>query len=240
MMICQVESGEITHKSEPMDLEAASPATVSCCRQPRVLGWRPMVRRWIEELPAAFNVHHKRLLGDMFERFVDPCLSLLRKHLNELSPTSDTNVVINMMNILECMTDEFANPEVLANISMSDTITWIESSFFFALSWSVCATGTAVVREKLKHMTKEEMSDDAIVPVSLTSEPSDAKSILKSSSHATNICPRSITWIPDKIIYLESNDVVAFYFLNSSKTVSFLHRIILVAKRYAVVFTARC
>jgi len=101
---------------------------------------------------------NKRLLGDMFERFVDPCISLLRKHLSELSPTSDTNLVVSLMNIFECMTDDFANPEVLANISMSDTITWIESSFFFGLSWSVCATGTAVVREKLDVLVKELMA----------------------------------------------------------------------------------
>jgi len=94
----------------------------------------------------------------MFERFVDPCVSLLRKRLSELSPTSDTNLVVSLMNIFECMTDDFAHPDILANISMSDTITWIESSFFFALAWSVCATGTAPVREKLDVLVQELMA----------------------------------------------------------------------------------
>jgi len=59
------------------------------------------------------NMHVvQRLLGDMFERFVDPCIHLLRKRLYELSPTSDTNLVVSLMNIVECMTDEFKNAEV--------------------------------------------------------------------------------------------------------------------------------
>ena len=48
----------------------------------------------------------------MFERFVDPCVHLLRKRLSKLSPTSDTNLVVSLMNIVECMTDDFRNNEV--------------------------------------------------------------------------------------------------------------------------------
>lgn len=162
-------SGEIIQMSpsmnlifEPMDLEAASPATVSRCgmiyMEPITLGWRPLFRSWLNNRPPGFNDQYKRLLGDMFERFIDPCINLLRKRLSELSPTSDTNLVVSLMNIFECMTTDFENEEVLANISMSDTITWIESSFFFALAWSVCATGTAPVREKLDVLVHELMA----------------------------------------------------------------------------------
>ena len=162
-------SGEIIQMSpsmnlifEPMDLEAASPATVSRCGmiylEPVTLGWRPLFRSWLNLRPPGFNDQYKRLLGDMFERFVDPCVGLLRKRLSELSPTSDTNLVVSLMNIFECMTDDFSNAEILANISMSETITWIESSFFFALAWSICATGTAPVREKLDVLVHELMA----------------------------------------------------------------------------------
>ena len=162
-------SGEIIQMSpsmnlifEPMDLEAASPATVSRCgmiyMEPISLGWRPLFRSWLKQRPEGFNDQYKRLLSDMFERFVDPCIGLLRKRLSELSPTSDTNLVVSLMNIFECMTDEFTNADTLANISMSETITWIESSFFFALAWSVCGTGSSPVREKLDALVQELMA----------------------------------------------------------------------------------
>jgi len=123
--------------------------------EPSTLGWRPMFRSWLNTRPPGFNDQYKRLLSDMFERFVDPCIGLLRRRLSELSPTSDTNLVVSLMNLFECMTDDFASPEILENISMGDTITWIESSFLFALTWSICGTGSSPVREKIDVLVQE-------------------------------------------------------------------------------------
>jgi hypothetical protein len=47
--------------------------------EPMSLGWRPIFKSWLNTLPLTFQEDHKRILTDMFERFVDPCLALVRK-----------------------------------------------------------------------------------------------------------------------------------------------------------------
>ena len=47
--------------------------------EPQSLGWRPLFKSWLHTLPLTFYEEHKRILTNMFERFVDPCLALVRK-----------------------------------------------------------------------------------------------------------------------------------------------------------------
>ncbi|CAG5135172.1 unnamed protein product, partial [Candidula unifasciata] len=68
---------------EAMDLEAASPATVSRCgmiyMEPSTLGWRPLVKSWLHSKPPFFLESMRTIVNNLFERFVDAGLCLLHK-----------------------------------------------------------------------------------------------------------------------------------------------------------------
>lgn len=109
--------------------------------EPSSLGWRPIFTSWLNTLPQTLTDAHKKLIVELFERFVDPCMAYLRKGgLKELSPTSDANLVRSLMNILDCQFDKFLDPKKFAAYVTKDIFTWIEGMFFFGLVWSIGIT----------------------------------------------------------------------------------------------------
>ncbi|CAL8107738.1 unnamed protein product [Calicophoron daubneyi] len=148
---------------EPMDLEAASPATVSRCGmiylEPASLGWRPLFRSWLNTLPAGIKQQHKAVWEDMFERFVDAGIAMVRKGGGkELSPTGDINLVKALMNLIDCHVSDMKDENILDQFEapMGDTI--CECIFFFAYVWSIGATTDEPGRKLFDKLTRELMN----------------------------------------------------------------------------------
>ncbi|XP_061547478.1 dynein axonemal heavy chain 7 isoform X6 [Phycodurus eques] len=162
-------SGEIIQMSpqmslifEPMDLEVASPATVSRCgmiyMEPHMLGWHPLMLSWFNVLPGTVTPAHKELIGGLFERVLPACLELIRKATTELSPTSDSNLVKSLMNLMDCMMEQFHDEAVMKRMSDNDVCSWLEGIFVFCLVWSVGASCNDAGRLKFDHMAREILS----------------------------------------------------------------------------------
>ncbi|XP_066544073.1 dynein axonemal heavy chain 7 isoform X2 [Amia ocellicauda] len=159
-------SGEIIQMSpqmslifEPMDLEVASPATVSRCgmiyMEPHMLGWRPLMLSWLNTLAPAISAMHKDLIAGLFDRIVPACLQFIRKATKELSPTSDANLVHSLMNLMDCLMDEFKDEAQIRSMNERDICSWLEGIFVFSLVWSVGASCPEDGRQKFDKLVRE-------------------------------------------------------------------------------------
>ncbi|XP_027444300.2 dynein heavy chain 7, axonemal isoform X2 [Zalophus californianus] len=161
-------SGEIIQMSpqmnlifEPMDLEVASPATVSRCgmiyMEPHMLGWRPLMLSWINLLPAAISLIQKEFIVGLFDRMVPVSIEFIRKHAKELSPTSDTNLVRSLMNLIDCFMDDFADEVKVRERNDRETYSLLEGIFLFSLIWSIGASCKDDDRLKFDKILRELM-----------------------------------------------------------------------------------
>ncbi|XDB47728.1 hypothetical protein ABFV05_001344 [Capra hircus] len=161
-------SGEIIQMSpqmnlifEPMDLEVASPATVSRCgmiyMEPHMLGWRPLMLSWINLLPATITVIQKEFIIGLFDRMVPVSVEFIRKHTKELSPTSDTNLVRSLMNLIDCFMSDFADEVKVRERHDRETYSLLEGIFLFSLIWSVGASCKDDDRLKFSKILRELM-----------------------------------------------------------------------------------
>uniref|UniRef100_A0A1B0F9M2 AAA+ ATPase domain-containing protein n=1 Tax=Glossina morsitans morsitans TaxID=37546 RepID=A0A1B0F9M2_GLOMM len=153
-------SGEIIQLSpttnlifEPMDLEVASPATVSRCGmiylEPSSLGWEPLFLSWRNKLPTSFHAVAKQLVTYLMHRFCPLLLFVVRKSsLVEIAPTSDSNLMVSLMNIFDSFLDDFRDEKYVQSLLDIDMRAQIEGVFLFSCIWSLGGALVSASRDK--------------------------------------------------------------------------------------------
>ncbi|XP_033097643.1 dynein heavy chain 7, axonemal-like isoform X2 [Anneissia japonica] len=145
---------------EPMDLEVASPATVSRCgmiyMEPHMLGWQPLMTSWLNTLPSTLSDVHKKLITDNFNRSVPAMLQFIRKGgVKELSPTSDANLVKSLMNLMDSLMDEFKDEATFNKLDEREVISWLECMYQFSFVWSIGGSVSDAGRIKFDALFRE-------------------------------------------------------------------------------------
>ena len=164
-------SGEIMGLTEPMtmmfepeDLAVASPATVSRCgmiyMEPKSLGYDPIMLSWLNTLPKCFSNDMKASLMVLFETYVTASLNNLRRNLFEPLPTVDNCLVVGLMNIIDCLIEEF-RPKDGVEPPSKERIGLLKDHlpdiFIFALIWSIMITSDETGRKWWNVFLRTEM-----------------------------------------------------------------------------------
>ncbi|XP_041102237.1 dynein heavy chain 11, axonemal-like [Polyodon spathula] len=125
---------EISH------LRTATPATVSRAGilyvNPQDLGWNPYVASWID---TRSQQSEKANLTILFDKYVPPCLELLRSTVKTITPIPENSMVQTLCSLLDCL----LTPE---NVLPDSPRELYEIYFSFACIW---AFGGAVYQDQL-------------------------------------------------------------------------------------------
>lgn len=94
-----------------MDLQAASPATVSRCgmvyMEPASMGWRILLDSWIETLPKHFTAEETKYIYTLIDWVADYLFEFIRGHVDEISPTQDQNILKSLQKIYQSLLKPF-------------------------------------------------------------------------------------------------------------------------------------
>ncbi|PBC30449.1 Dynein heavy chain 7, axonemal [Apis cerana cerana] len=143
---------------ETMDLEHASPATVSRCgmiyMEPNDLGWDPLLQSWINTLPVVISPWLRNFIYEsLFRRFCDPILYWLHQGNTEIiCPMQDTNLVRSLTYLMDCFIDEYHDEKIAKNIDELDLRAQIEGSFFFSCIWGLGGNVHTKSRENFSNL----------------------------------------------------------------------------------------
>lgn len=101
------------------------------------LGWNPIVQKWLD---SRKTVAEKFALAILFEKYVPPCLEVVKSKFKQITPIIECSHVINLCNMLDCL----ITPENTPNDCPKD---WYEVYFIWACIWAI---GGALYNDQVK------------------------------------------------------------------------------------------
>ncbi|GMI07902.1 hypothetical protein TrRE_jg5473 [Triparma retinervis] len=158
-------SNEMTMMFEPEDLAVASPATVSRCgmiyMEPKSLGFNPLIESWLAKLPKCMKKPRFTIkLTTLCDTYILSGIQMMRRNCEEPLPSTDNNLVVSLMNILDCYFNEYIEKEgeePPSKEKIEELYNGIEGLFLFAFVWSVCCTGDSKGRNFMDSLVRSEV-----------------------------------------------------------------------------------
>lgn len=191
---------------EPMDLAAASPATVSRCgmiyMEPATMGWIPIYKSWKHTLPKHLTPEDLEEIEFLFLWTIDPCIEEIRHHGKEISPTQNQNLVKTLMNIYSGLLQDMDNEDARQlDIKVKHNI--LQQRFIFSLFWSIGGSVVYSFRKNFDIFVKRLLAGDVAVNLPEGLKPKKITNIPEKQIYEFTIIPKkegdrtvNVDWIP--------------------------------------------
>ncbi|CAD8159976.1 unnamed protein product [Paramecium pentaurelia] len=170
-----LNSGEIIAMSkamnmifEPMDLQAASPATVSRCgmiyMEPQIVGWNPLQKSWMNTLPKVLLKEDLEEIQELYDAMMEPLMEFhthqrMASEKYEISPCQNANLLVSHTKLFKSLLQVF-DDEQLKALDSKIRQGLIQQLFVFALIWSFGASVSTDFRKPFDQFMKRLCGGD--------------------------------------------------------------------------------
>jgi dynein heavy chain len=167
-------SGEIIKLSpvtnmifEVADLAVASPATVSRVGvifiEPVKMGWRPMIKSWIDTLPDRIKETQANQIYELFDAHFDAAVNVLRTlkmpiPCNILAVGVDVWLAKSLSRLMTPLLEQHVPDKKKDALPAKELENRVDILFFFSLLWSVGAATDASGRVQMDSMVRDMLS----------------------------------------------------------------------------------
>ena len=118
--------------------------------------WQELRDSWLDTLPPPLTDDKvKTQMNTLFDYFLPPILRLVRRECHEPVVTKDTELVMSLFRLFNCLLAEFSDEEKAAKIAASDMQKKVDGGFVFALIWSTGATTDSKGRTLYNDLLRE-------------------------------------------------------------------------------------
>uniref|UniRef100_H3ANA7 AAA+ ATPase domain-containing protein n=1 Tax=Latimeria chalumnae TaxID=7897 RepID=H3ANA7_LATCH len=174
-------SGEIIQMSpqqnmifEVLDLEQASPATVSRCgmihMEPMDLGWKPLVQSWLTtKLPEKLITEQKNIQM-LCDWLLPPCLSFVQKKCKLVVQSSPMHLTRSMLQLYECLLTDVREEldekkfSALKQKRLEEVKNLVVASAFFAVVWCIGGILDSSSKQRFSAFFKELCDQNSTHP----------------------------------------------------------------------------
>jgi dynein heavy chain len=123
------------------------------------MGWNHLYQSWRHELPEVFEEDQKKVIDQLVNVVVQPCIDYVRNECKEQTPTEDQCIVVGFLRIMTAMLRPFSEGHH-ADADKKQKQHIIEQCFLFAATWSLCCTINTEFRKPFSQRFKDICNGD--------------------------------------------------------------------------------
>jgi dynein heavy chain, axonemal len=115
--------------------------------QPSLLGWKPLLDSWLNQLPALYSNQHKDMITSLCDWLLPPTLRLVLKYLAQPVKLQEQILVSTLLNLVEAQLKPVFGEEAQAtSMKPSDVDAAVQNIFLFSVVWSLGGSLTGASR----------------------------------------------------------------------------------------------